>query len=125
MAVTIVDASALAAVAFGEPQAQAVSGRLTGATLVAPALIWFELANICLKKIRRQPEDAESFLVGLRYALHLGVQAREVDCLAVVALARETGLSGYDASYLWLARELGAELVSLDTQLIEAGKRTS
>jgi predicted nucleic acid-binding protein len=42
--------------------------------------------------------------------------------MAVVALARGTGLSAYDASYLWLSRELGVELVSLDTQLNEVAK---
>ena len=122
MAIIIVDASAIAAVAFGEPQADSVSDRLTGAVLVAPSLIWFELANICLKKVRRQPEDAEQFLAGLRIALNLGIGSREVDCMAVVTLARNTGLSAYDASYLWLARELGVELVSLDAELNEAAK---
>lgn len=31
-----------------------------------------------------------------------------------LALALETGLTHYDASYLWPARELGADLVTLD-----------
>ncbi|MBM4034093.1 MAG: type II toxin-antitoxin system VapC family toxin [Planctomycetes bacterium] len=122
MALTVVDASALAAVAFGEPEAESVNERLKGATLLASGLIWFELANICLKKIRRQPEDAERFLAGFSYARHLGIQEREVDYLAVIALARRTGLSAYDASYLWLSRELGVELVSNDTQLNQAAE---
>ncbi len=47
----------------------------------------------------------------------LGVQDVAVDHDAVVALALTTGLTTYDASYLWLARQLGAELVTLDRQL--------
>ena len=35
-------------------------------------------------------------------------------------LAIETGLTIYDASYLYLARQLGADLVSFDKQLIKA-----
>jgi predicted nucleic acid-binding protein len=31
-----------------------------------------------------------------------------------------TGLSAYDASYLWLARDLDVELVTLDRQLAKA-----
>ena len=32
-------------------------------------------------------------------------------------LALETGLTAYDASYLWLSRRLGADLVTLDKAL--------
>ncbi len=38
-------------------------------------------------------------------------------------LATETGLTAYDASYLWLARQLGAELVTLDQQLARAAAK--
>jgi predicted nucleic acid-binding protein len=38
----------------------------------------------------------------------------------VLELAESTGLTAYDASYLWLARELSAELVTLDGQLAKA-----
>jgi predicted nucleic acid-binding protein len=40
-----------------------------------------------------------------------------VDHDKIVELALETGLTAYDASYLWLARHLGAELVTLDKAL--------
>lgn len=35
----------------------------------------------------------------------------------VVQLALATGLSAYDAAYLWLSRQLQAELVTLDQRL--------
>jgi len=38
----------------------------------------------------------------------------------VLDLAARTGLTAYDASYLWLARQLGADLVTLDRQLERA-----
>jgi len=50
MAVKVVDASALAALLFGEPEAEAVAGQLSNARLVAPGLLAFELANVCLIK---------------------------------------------------------------------------
>ncbi len=37
-------------------------------------------------------------------------------------LALTTGLTAYDASYLWLTRQLGAELVTLDKQLATAAE---
>lgn len=40
-----------------------------------------------------------------------------VDPAAVVHVAVETGLTAYDAGYLWLARELHSDLVTLDAAL--------
>ena len=36
-----------------------------------------------------------------------------------VALAMKTGLTGYDASYLWLAQTAGAQLLTLDGMLLK------
>ncbi|MBV8446586.1 MAG: type II toxin-antitoxin system VapC family toxin [Hyphomicrobiales bacterium] len=43
-----------------------------------------------------------------------------VDIAATLDLAETAGLTAYDASYLWLARVLGAELVTLDRKLAAA-----
>jgi predicted nucleic acid-binding protein len=120
-AVKVVDASALAALLFGEPEAGAVAMRLDGARLVAPALLAFELANVCLVKCRRHPRLREALLAGFRLRHRLGVEEVAVDQDAALALSIETGLTAYDASYLWIARELGAELVTLDKALGKAG----
>jgi len=53
MAVKVVGASALAAIMFGEPDAEEVAARLEGASLVAPLLLGFEIVNLCLTKLRR------------------------------------------------------------------------
>ena len=47
MAVRVVDASALAALLFGEPEAEAVAALIDESQLVAPSLLAFELANVC------------------------------------------------------------------------------
>lgn len=48
---------------------------------------------------------------------HFGLEAISVDYDGIFSLAMSTGLTFYDASYLWLARDFGAELVTLDRQL--------
>jgi predicted nucleic acid-binding protein len=118
--VKVVDASALAALLFGEPEGEAIAGRLGDARLVAPGLLAFELANVCLVKCRRHPEQREALLAGLGLRSRLGVDDVRVDHDQVLKLALETGLTAYDASYLWLARQLGAELVTLDKALDRA-----
>ena len=58
MSVRVVDASALGALVFGEPGAEEVVERMGHERLAAPALIWFEMASICRKKIRKHPHLA-------------------------------------------------------------------
>lgn len=118
--VKVVDASALAAILFAEPEAERVAERLTGARLVAPALLDYELANVCLKKIRRQPSQCDALRAAFRLAGRLNVETIAVDHAASLDLAEATGLTAYDASYLWVARALGGELVTLDRKLAAA-----
>ena len=117
MPVKVVDASAVAALLFGEPEDEAVAGRLGDAHLVAPALLGFELANVCLVKSRRDPELRPRLTAAFRLRDRLAVEEVAVDHGGTLELAAATGLTAYDASYLWLARQLGAELVTLDKQL--------
>lgn len=102
---------------FGEPEAIAIARSVDDSQLMAPALLDFELANVCWKKCRRTPEQRPLFLAAyaLRHAMEIGLVAVHHD--ETLDLALQTGLSVYDASYLWLSRELGAELVTLDTRL--------
>ena len=111
--------AALAAVVFGEPGADEVARRLDGAAVFAPDLLAFELASVARKKLRRHPERAEEILRALWAALdpRRGIEWRAVDHGDVVLLALRTGLTPYDASYLWLAGYLGADLVTLDERL--------
>lgn len=118
--IKVVDASALAALLFAEPEADDVALQLSGTRLVAPALVWFELANVCLVKSRRHPELRAALAAAFRLRDRLVIEDVAVDQDAALELAMQTGLTVYDASYLWLARQLGAELVTLDRQLARA-----
>ena len=117
MAVKVIDASALAAILFGEPEAEDVSKRLRGSRLVTPALLPFEVASVCLKKIRRHPEMRQQMLDAYARREAVGVEEVEVTLAEVVMLAEQTNLTCYDAAYLWLATRLKADLVTLDERL--------
>ena len=128
--VKVVDASALAAVLFGEPEGEAVAARLEASRLAAPALLPFEVANVCLKKMRRHPEIGDKAAVTFDMLAHMEIDIVEIDLAGALRLADEAGLSVYDASYLWLARVLRAELLTLDKRLETAsvtiaGRRTT
>jgi predicted nucleic acid-binding protein len=122
MAAKVVDASAVAAILFAEPEGEAVAARIDGDRLFAPALLPFEIATVCIKKMRRHPSLRQPILARLSLLSRFPIETRDIDCDSVVRLADETMLSAYDASYLWLARTLGAELVTLDRRLAEIAK---
>ncbi|HEY2149479.1 MAG TPA: type II toxin-antitoxin system VapC family toxin [Vicinamibacterales bacterium] len=113
----VIDASALAALAFAEPSADAVIDEIEGHRLHAPTLIVFELMNVAWRRSRKQPAATALFLEALDVLEGLGLRFRGIDQEQVVKLGLETGLTAYDASYLWLARALRMPLVTLDRKL--------
>lgn len=119
-ATKVVDASAIAALLFQEPNGEAIVRQLEGFRLVAPSLFGYELANVCWLKCRRFPANQALLLAGFARLRRLEIGELPVDHDEVVRLAAEAGFTAYDASYLWLARRLGAELVTLDAALLKA-----
>ena len=117
MADKVVDASALAALAFAEPAADAVIDQIDGHRLHAPTLVVFELMNVAWKRSKKQPAATALFLQALDVLDGLGLRFRGIDQGEVVRLGLSTGLTAYDATYLWLARALAMPLVTPDKQL--------
>jgi predicted nucleic acid-binding protein len=116
----VVDASAIVAMLFDELTREAVVPRLRGCSLHAPSLLEFEVANACLKKIRAAPAERQELLEAFALLDELAIAFKTIDLADTIALAERTKLSLYDASYLWLARALDAELVTLDDKLARA-----
>jgi predicted nucleic acid-binding protein len=116
----VVDASAIVALLFNALKGEEIVPRLREATLRAPSLIGFEVANACLKKIRAAPAERAALLEALSLLDALSISLETVNLDAATILAERMKLSLYDASYLWLAHTLGAELVTLDDKLARA-----
>jgi predicted nucleic acid-binding protein len=116
----VVDGSAVAALLFGEPGGPGVADRLEGRALYAPTLLRYELASVCLKKGVAEPHQRERLRAALQLFRRLQIREVQVPSHALVEAATASGLTAYDAAYLWLSRELEGELVSLDDQLNRA-----
>jgi len=113
----VVDASALAALLFGESKAEAIADRLEGCSLAAPSLLRYEIGSVCFKKVARYPKKQSALLQALALMETMDIREVGVPIERVVRLARRERLTVYDAAYLWLSRELESELVTLDEKL--------
>ena len=123
MPVKVIDASSLAAILFNEPDSGNVVTSIADDALVAPQLILFEVASVCLKKIRARPRDRDAVLAAFQLMDRLDVEMTPVSFVEVIELAEDSGLTVYDASYLWLSRLLKCELLTLDKKLAAVSKR--
>jgi predicted nucleic acid-binding protein len=124
MAALVADASAIAAILFDELEAASIVKRLQGAVLYAPSLLPYELAHTFVKKVRKDTSRSQLLWECLSEFEAMKVQLVDMDLPAVANMSRASGLSGYDASYLLLARNLNVDLVTLDRRLATAAKRS-
>ena len=120
----MVDASiALSWYLPGETSAtsEAAFARLRDTDAIAPILWWFEIRNTLVVSERRKritPAQTIQILTRLgELPLRLDVTP---DSAVVMALARDHGLTVYDAAYLELAVRLVIPLATLDRALADA-----
>lgn len=119
MSVTVVDASAVAAVLFDEPEAAPILASV-GRSLAAPGLLRYEMASVCAAKLRNEPKLAKLTLQRYRLFSGLDIEFAEPDWDTLPLLARQWELTAYDAAYLQLALKRKAPLVTLDARLAGA-----
>jgi len=126
----VVDASVTLGWAFEDetsPYTEAVLEALTEGSASAPAIWPLEVSNALVVAERRgrlTKADTIRFLALLRQ-LPIEVEGDVADRIfsEVLNLAREHGLSSYDASYLDLAMRLGLPLATQDEALQQAATR--
>ncbi len=93
-----------------------------GKTLVAPALLYFEVSNALFRyvKANRLPFPLVQELLTTALSLEVLLYADADLHLEALTLARELRLpAAYDAHYLALARRLGAECWTADRRLAQ------
>ncbi len=119
MRATVIDASAIAAVLFDEPEAAPVVASAKG-KLIAPTLLRYELASVATTKLIRHPQRKDEILSRYRLLDKLAIEYVEPEWPDLPIIARRWALSACDAAYLQLALANGAALVTLDARLAAA-----
>lgn len=122
----VVDACFLAALLTREehsPYARECFEAFEARTLLAPALVAWEVANILWKKTRQDEItalDRDAMLDGLD-GLEVAMEPPTLSHMRRVLLLSDThGLTAYDAAYLELAARLEAPLATIDKSLARA-----
>ena len=127
MTAFVMDASVTMAWAFREeltPFAERLLTDLAEGEALVPAIWPHEVANVLLVSERRgriNRVDVARFtelLLGMPIRVHAATESFAFE--EALPLARDTGLSVYDASYLELAGRLGLPLATLDAALVRA-----
>ena len=106
-----------------EPSAASVRARIAKAQLVAPTLLAYEIANVCITR-QRGRTNTDFAIVAFGLFLRWDIRLMAVNHIEVLRLAGSTRISACDASYLWLARHLDCELATLDRRLSQAASAT-
>ncbi len=125
----VLDASVTLSWAFEDevtPEADSVLERLRTKSAFVPPIWPFEVTNglvVAERKGRITLNDAITFLSSLRHlpiSIFLGFFEIPLEQLARVA--QDTGLSAYDASYVYLAKLQHLPLATLDKSLAHAAR---
>jgi len=126
----VLDASVTLAWCFEDeasPYADAVLDSLADVTALAPAVWPLEISNVLAVGERRKRIDKAGSVrfVSLITQLPIIVEPESPQRVfsEVLALAREQGLSTYDASYLDMAMRYGIPLATQDSRLQEAARQ--
>jgi len=126
----VLDASTTVSWCF-EDEANSESEQLldllkTTAIAVAPSVWKLEIANALIVAERKNRVTAENTAAFLNLLLRLNVitdsEADAAVWLRIVELARSSGLTAYDASYLELAMRMSVPIATKDTRLAKAAE---
>lgn len=118
----VVDASVAVGSVTDEPPAiEALRAWSRAAVpLLAPPMLWMEIANALIWGKRFSPVDVSAILLALRRS-GIEIADRGADGLdAALVLAGRHRLTVYDATYLWLAIDVDGELATFDRALARA-----
>ena len=126
-ALIVLDASAALALLLAENEGKEVEEILTdtisiNGQIFVPGLFWYELGNALLMAERNNRIDRASNITAMSSFARLPIVTHQETDFAghnrTMGLARETGLTYYDASYLELAVRYEAPLKSFDTHIV-------
>ena len=118
----VVDASVIIAVIANEPEKEALIELTTGADLIAPHSVHWEVGNAFSAMLRRERITVEQAIQAVKLYQQIPMRLVEVELEESLKIADTLGIYAYDAYLIRSALKYKAPLVSLDRNLVRAAK---
>jgi predicted nucleic acid-binding protein len=118
----VIDASAIIAVLVNEPIKQTLVRLTTGADLLAPHSVHWEIGNALSAMFKRRRITVEQAIRAIRAYQRIPIRFVDVELADAVRIAHEQGIYAYDAYLIRCAAKYGAPLLSLDRGLVAAAQ---
>lgn len=113
----VIDASALIAVMANESQKETLIQLTTGADLIAPASVHFEVGNALSAMLKRQRINGAQALGLLAQYQAIPVRFVEVELSLSIPIAQRFNIYAYDAYLIRCAEKYRSPLLTLDVSL--------
>jgi len=118
----VVDTSAVIAVIANEPVREALIELTTGADLIAPHSVQWEIGNALSAMLRRDRISVDQAIQAIRVYQHIPLRFVEVELDEAIEIADRLGIFAYDAYLIRCALRYRSPLISLDRNLVNAAR---
>ncbi len=113
----VVDASTIIAVIANEPEKPAVVSLTTGADLIAPISVHFEIGNAFSVMLKRHRVTIHQCQAALDAYEHIPIRLLDIELGASLQIAAQLGVYAYDAYLIRCAERYRAPILTLDRAL--------
>ena len=118
----VVDTSVVIAVIANEPVKEALVELTTGADLIAPHSVHWEVGNALSAMLRRERIKIEQAIQAVQIYQQIPIRFVNVELEETLKIAAALGIYAYDAYLIRCAVKYKSPLISLDRGLIGAAK---
>jgi len=116
----VVDTSVIIAVIANEPEREALVELTTGADLIAPHSVHWEIGNAFSAMLRRGRMKVEQATQAVKLYQRIPIRFVDVELKESLQIADTLGIYAYDAYLIRCALKYKSPLISLDRKLVSA-----
>jgi len=118
----VVDTSVIIAVIANEPEKEALVELTTGADLIAPHSVHWEVGNAFSAMLRRERITVEQAIQAIKLYQQIPMRLVEVELEEALKIADTLGIYAYDAYLIRCALKYKSPMISLDRNLVRAAR---
>ena len=119
----VVDTSVIIAVIADEPEKEALVRLTTGADLIAPDSVHWEVGNALSAMLRRRRASLAPVLKAVEIYGKIPIRFVNVELDESLKIAHAMGIYAYDAYFIRCALKYASPLISLDHNLLQCAKQ--